>query len=89
MSDYKLNLYIGQKIGDKLEITLIQDGNVQLLCDCGNVLTRRLGAPLPHSCKDCSKAVYARAKDNSSVIVRDLDTSERAMIDAFKAKKKV
>ena len=86
MSEYEVKFYIGQKIGD-LEVTLIQDTTVQLLCKCGNVLARKIGSTIPMQCKDCAKVERSqsmRSKSDTSLIIRDLTPEEQLMIEKFK-----
>ena len=86
MNQYEDNLYVGQKIGEKLEITILTKGTVQLLCDCGNVLSRRRGSVLPKSCKDCNKEAFTNTHRNAGITVRKLSPSEADMIKSFKSK---
>ena len=86
MNQYEDNLYVGQKIGDKLEITVLTKSTVQMLCDCGNVLSRKRGSILPRSCKDCNKEAFTNTHSNTGISVRKLSTSEADMIKSFKSK---
>ena len=80
---------VGQRYG-KVTITKVGSSHYFCQCDCGAPEIRKNnGSMVPEFCMDCRKDKQKKVNydANNAIMVKEIKPAERAMIDAFIAKK--